>query len=124
VEIEFGQARAGDERAGGAQIALCRRDPPEFQADGGAAHQQLRQRPAETVPTCDPAGFVEQPDSRPVVQPESFGPGHRSQRQGQRLRTARPPDLGDQRLSRGPEPVRVGDHVVVGPPRTYQQAVR
>ena len=39
MEIQFHQARAGDKRRGGAEIALCRRNPAQLLADGGAAHQ-------------------------------------------------------------------------------------
>ncbi len=76
------------------------------------------------MPARDPAGLVEQPDGRAVVQPEPFGPGQGPQRQGQRLGLAHLPGLRDQRLGGGAEPVRVARHGVIHLPRAYHEVVR
>ncbi len=121
VEIELRAPRPGDKRRGGPQVAACRRHPAEFLADGSVAHQQVAESLLEMVPPRDPAGLVEQPDSRAVIQPGALGPGCRPQRQGQRLRLTCPPGLGHERFGGGAELVRVGRDVIMRPPRTYQK---
>jgi hypothetical protein len=121
VEIEFRAPRPGDKHRGSAQVAACRGDPAEFLADGGVAHQQVAEGLAEMMPSRHPAGLVEQPDSRAVIQPGALGPRQRPQGQGKRLRLACPPGLGHEGFGRRPEFVRVGRDVIVRLPRTYQK---
>ena len=88
------------------------------------AHQELRESIVQVVSASDPAGFVEQPDSRAVVKAGPFCPGQCPQRQGQCLGLACLSGLRDQRLGGRAEPVRVGRHVIVRLPRAYQEAAR
>ena len=96
LEIQLRGPRTADQRGGGVQVALRHRHPAKLLADGGVTHQQFRQRLVEMVPTRDPAGFVEQPDGRTVIQPGAVCPRQGPQRQGEGLGLAGPPGLGDQ----------------------------
>lgn len=121
MDIEFRASRPADEDCRRAQVAAGHGYPAEFLAYVGMAHQQVAKRIVEMVPPGDPAGLVQQPDGRAVVEPGALGPGKCAQGQGQRLGLARPPGLGNQLFSRAAVLVGVGYDVIVRPPRTYQK---
>ena len=123
LEVKLDRPRPGDQRRGGVQVAAGRRYLAEFQADGGPAHQRVRQHVLEPATARDLTGLVEQPEGQAVIQQEPFGPGECPQRPGQGLGLIGAPSLRDQCLGGGTEPNRIGRHVVKNPPGTYHQGV-
>ena len=121
VEVQVQGGRAGDEHRRGRQVLPGRPEPAKLHTDGGAAHQQVRERSGEMVAAGDPAGLIQQAERHGVVEPGPLGPCQRPQSQGQRLRLTCLLRLGHQSLGYRPELVRVGRNVLVCPSGTYHE---
>jgi hypothetical protein len=87
-------------------------------------HQQVSQGFVEVMAARDPAGLVQQPDGRFVIQPGPVGPGQRAQRQGESFGVAGAAGLRHDGLSGRPETVRIGRDIIMCLLCTYHEGIR